>query len=143
MSEDLLPDPSTVFGEAVRRRLRDEQVAWLVTVGADGTPQPNPVWFLWDGRDVLVYNRPDAKRVAHVRRRPNVALHLNGDDGGGSIVVVTGRAELVDDVPPPDRHPDYVAKYGGPMERVSGTQQRFAREYPVAMRIHTAKVRGF
>ena len=36
-------DPSTPFGERVRRRLRDVVVVWLNTVGADGTPQPNPV----------------------------------------------------------------------------------------------------
>ena len=43
----VLPDAGTPFGDRVRERLVDEQVIWLTTVGADGTPQPNPVWFLW------------------------------------------------------------------------------------------------
>ncbi len=46
--------PSTPFGARVAQRLREEHLIWLTTVGADGTPQPNPVWFLWDGASVLV-----------------------------------------------------------------------------------------
>ena len=72
--------PDGQFGDRVRTRLRDSKVIWLTTVGADGTPQPNPVWFLWDGdSSVLVYNRTDAHRLAHVAAHPQVALHLDGD----------------------------------------------------------------
>jgi hypothetical protein len=35
--KQVLPDPGTPFGEAVHRRLRDEPVVWLTTVGANGT----------------------------------------------------------------------------------------------------------
>jgi hypothetical protein len=49
MAHDVLPDPETPFGEKVARRLRTEMVIWFTTVGADGTPQPNPVWFLAEG----------------------------------------------------------------------------------------------
>jgi hypothetical protein len=46
----VLPDPATTFGKRVRRRLRDEPVSWFTTVGADGTPQPNPEAFSEDYR---------------------------------------------------------------------------------------------
>ncbi|WAX58089.1 hypothetical protein M6B22_04785 [Jatrophihabitans cynanchi] len=36
----VLPAAGTPFGDRVRERLADEQVIWLTTVGADGTPQP-------------------------------------------------------------------------------------------------------
>lgn len=49
MASDVLPDADSEFGQRVRARLRDEQVIWFTTVGADGTPQPNPVWFIWQG----------------------------------------------------------------------------------------------
>ena len=42
MANQVLPDPSTTFGKRVRERLAEEIVVWLTTVGADGTPQPNP-----------------------------------------------------------------------------------------------------
>jgi hypothetical protein len=43
-------DTTTERGARVAARLRDELVAWLVTVEPDGTPVPTPVWFWWDGR---------------------------------------------------------------------------------------------
>ena len=47
-------DPDTEFGARVERRLREDVIGWLVTVSADGTPQPNPVWFVWDGETALI-----------------------------------------------------------------------------------------
>ena len=59
----VLPDPATPFGARVAQRLREDAVIWLTSVAADGTPQPNPVWFLWDSHTVLVYNQPTARRL--------------------------------------------------------------------------------
>jgi len=62
-----LPDQSTPFGERVARRLRDERLIWFTTVDAKGTPQPTPVWFLWDDATstILIYTgqMPDAWRM--------------------------------------------------------------------------------
>jgi PPOX class probable F420-dependent enzyme len=136
--------PSGAFGDRVRTRLRDERVVWLTTVGADGTPQPNPVWFLWeDPATVLVYNRRDAFRLAHIARRPRVALNFDGDGTGSDIVVLTGSARVVDDRPGPDSHPAYLAKYDAAMRRVSGSIATFAADYPVPMEITVERVRGF
>jgi PPOX class probable F420-dependent enzyme len=140
---DVLPDPTTDFGARVRRRLESEQVAWLTTVGADGTPQPNPVWFLLQDDSVLVYNQPAAKRLAHIARNPRVALHLNSTAGGGDIIVVTGVAEIVPDQPLAHEVPAYIDKYGKAAAGVSGDTEAFAREYPVALRISIDRVRGF
>lgn len=143
MRETALPDGATRFGERVRRRLREEVVIWLTTVGADGTPQPNPVWFLWDGDGFLIYNRPDAHRLKHVQRRPRVALHFDGNGRGGDIVVFTGAAEVVEGAPLPHAVPEYVARYGERMTRVSGSWEAFSHRYPVALRVRDVQVRGF
>ena len=42
-----------LYGERVRWRLTGEMTIWLTTVGRDGTPQPNPAGFGWDGGDSL------------------------------------------------------------------------------------------
>lgn len=69
VTTNVLPDESTDFGRRVRERLRDGRVIWLTTVGADGTLQPDPVGFQWDGADsVLTYNRTEAHRLTHVRK---------------------------------------------------------------------------
>ena len=143
MASNVLPDPSTPFGERVRTRLRDDTVIWLTTVGDDGTPQPNPVWFLWDGDTILVYNRADANRLRHVRARPQVALHFNSNGQGGDIGVITGRAGLPAGEPAPHEVPEYVAKYGAAMAGISGSAEAFSRAFPVSMRVRPRKIRGF
>lgn len=143
MATDRLPDPESPFGKAVHERLAGEPVIWLTTVGKDGTPQPNPVWFLHDDGEIVVYNLPSANRLVHIRERPQVALNLNSDANGGSVVVITGVARPAPDELPPDQNPAYAAKYGGPMAGVSGSAEKFAQTYHVAMRIDITKVRGF
>lgn len=141
---DVLPAAGSRFGDRVRQRLRDEQVIWFTTTGADGTPQPNPVWFLWiDPATLLVYNRLDAYRLAHIAQRPRVALHFDGNGRGGDIIVFTGSAEVAPDHPASDQHAEYLAKYREAMIRVSGSPAEFAEAYPVALLIRVDKVRGF
>lgn len=142
MANDVLPDPSTTFGKRVRERLAGEIVLWLTTVGADGTPQPNPVWFLWEGEDtILIYNRTDANRLAHIRTRPRVSLNFDGNGRGGDIAVLTGDAEVLEDFPLAHEHQPYAEKYAADIRRVSGDPESFARRYPVAMRIRITRVR--
>jgi PPOX class probable F420-dependent enzyme len=144
VASNFLPDASTPYGERVRARLRDETVIWMTTTGDDGTPQPNPVWFLWeDAGTILVYNRPSAQRVRHVGIRPRVGLHFNSSPMGGDVVVFTGRAEVVGGEPAPHDVPAYVAKYGASMKGISGSLEGFSTAYPVAVRVHPEKVRGF
>lgn len=71
--------PDNAFGQRVRERLGTEMVIWFTTVGADGTPQPNPVWFLWEDDGFLIYNRADANRLTHIAKRPQVSLNFDGD----------------------------------------------------------------
>src|SRR6185437_16874220 len=99
---DILPDPSTDFGERVARRLRDEVVIWMTVIDATGTPQPTPVWFLWDADSFLIYSRGDARRLAHIQRNPRISLNFNGSSQGGDIIVFTGEATLNADEPPCD-----------------------------------------
>ena len=138
-----LPDASTPLGRQVRQRLRDDVVVWLTTVGRDGTPQPNPVWFLVEDGQILVYNRPRAARVQHARAGGRVALHLNSGANGNDIVVFTGTAEVDETAPTPDLHGPYVDKYRAAMERVSGSLEAFGRAYPVLIRVHPETTRGF
>ena len=142
MAIEVLPDASTMFGKRVRDRLAQEIVLWLTTVGADGTPQPNPVWFLWEGEDtILTYNRADAKRVDHVKVRPRVSLNFDGNGQGGEIIVMTGTAEVLADFPLAHEHEQYTEKYAEQTARVFEGAEDFARKYPVAMRIRITNLR--
>ncbi|MEO7000933.1 MAG: TIGR03667 family PPOX class F420-dependent oxidoreductase [Ktedonobacterales bacterium] len=140
----VLPDPSTLFGERVAQRLREEPILWLTTIGADGTPQPNPIWFLWVGGDsIMMYSKADAYRLAHIKRNPKVALHFNADSSGNDIIVFTGEAHISPDEPSPDKVAAYTEKYRDSIAGSFQTPENFARLYPTPVRITLTKVRGF
>ncbi len=136
-------DESTEFGQRAARRLRDDVLAWLTTVDGRGTPQPVPVWFLWDGAEsILLYSRPDTPKLRNIERSPHVSLHLDGNGQGGDIVVCLGQASLSDD-PPADELPEYVEKYRSLIvDRNRWTPASFAADYSVPLRIAISKIRG-
>jgi len=139
----VLPDPTTEFGARVARRLRDEPIAWLTLVDGTGTPQPAPIWFLWDGDSALIYSDHRAKRLAHLRANPRVALNLDGDGGGGDVIVLTGEITEQPNEPGAPDNPPYLAKYGGQISGGPwGTPEVFAQTYSVALRFRPRRVRG-
>lgn len=137
-----LPDPATPFGERVARRLQEERLIWLTTVDARGTPQPTPIWFLWDQQTFLMYSLPDAKRLAHMQHNPRVALHFDGNGRGGDIIVFTGEAHIHSEDPPADQLPVYIEKYREFIARSFDTPQNFASKYNVPVRIRPLAIRG-
>ena len=145
MAAGVLPDAATPFGQRARERLRDDEVIWIVTVGADGRPQPNPVGFCWDGgTGLVIYNRADAQRLRHLRERPDqVSFHFDSDGHGQDVLVLYGRAAVDEDQPPLKDWPPYLQKYGPAVERAFGDVARFSALYPVALRVTITGVRGF
>lgn len=139
-----LPDQSTPFGERVARRLHNDRLIWFTTVDAKGTPQPTPVWFLWDDATstILIYSRADARRLAHVQQNPRIALNFDGNGYGGDIIVITGEARISSDDPPADQLPAYVEKYNDFIATRYETPKKFALVYPVALRIRPIAIRG-
>ena len=142
MASEVIPDRATAYGKRVRRRLTEETVIWLTTVGRDGTPQPNPVGFLWDGGDsVLTYSQTGARRLANIGRQPLVSLHFDSN-GGDDIVILTGTAEILNDYPAVPGNPAWLEKYGQAIDARFGDAVTFGERFPVPVRIHLSRVRG-
>jgi PPOX class probable F420-dependent enzyme len=149
----VLPDPATPYGEAVRRRLREEEAIWLTTVSASGVPQPNPVWFLWqedegdewgDG-SFLIYHDNSASRLKTLVERPTVALNFDGSRYL-EVMVFRGEVEILKDAPSTHEVPEYVAKYAEHVATITkGGQslEEFMARYSVVSRIRPTRVRGF
>ena len=136
-------DPSTEFGRRVSDQLKSELVIWLTTVGPDNTPQPRPVWFLWDGTSALIYSQPSTHKLRHIARVPRASLNFSTDAEGHEVAVLTGEAHVDVDAPPADRHPEYIAKYRKAIADLGMTPAEFAREYSTAIRVTPTRVRGF
>jgi PPOX class probable F420-dependent enzyme len=135
-------DLRTEFGQRVQRRLEAERIAWLTTVSNSQTPQPRPIWFLWDGQSFLIYSRPNTYKLRHLESNPRVSLHLDGDGLGGDIVVLIGQAEIDQLAPPADEVEDYVVKYQPGFERLGMSADEFADIYSVAIRVKPLSLRG-
>lgn len=135
-------DLNTKFGRKAKRRLKDEQEIWLTTTGADGTPQPRPVWFWWDGESFLFYSEPHAHKLAHIAHHPTVALNLNSGAPEADVVVIIGTAALAPGAPPPHKHKAYLKKYRQGIADLKMTPEEFSARWSVPVRVTPQKLRG-
>jgi PPOX class probable F420-dependent enzyme len=136
-------DESTDFGKRAAQRLRADVIGWLTTVTPDGGPRPIPVWFLWDGdRSLLVYSRPDKRKLANIAANPRVSLNLDSDGIDADIIICWGEARVSDD-PPATEVPEYVEKYATPIERLGWTPESFAADFSVPLRIDISRIHGW
>ena len=138
----MIVETNSEFGQRVARRLAEERIGWLTTMDSQGTPQPRPIWFLWDGETFLIYSRAGTYKLRHIEAHPQVSLNLDGDGLGGDIIIFTGEAWLDDNAPPANQVPAYIEKYKDGMKRINMTPDQFAEVYPTAIRIKPLKVRG-
>ena len=136
-------DPATEKGARADTALRDDVVTWLITVAADGTPVPTPVWFWWDGETVLVYSQREKPKLRHLAANPKVAFALRTDELGDRIIVVSGVAEVDESAPAANRLDAYVKKYGPLIERLGTDPAGFAAEYAVPIRIRPTRLRAW
>lgn len=137
-------DLSTSFGQAVQQHLDSQYVIWLTTVDANLMPQPRPVWFIWEKDSFLIFSKPDAHKVSHLERNPNVALHFNTDETGDRhVIIFTGMASLDADCPPAHEVPAYLKKYESGIIALDMTPEDFSQEYSRAIRIKPTNLRGW
>jgi PPOX class probable F420-dependent enzyme len=136
-------DTGTPFGRRAEQHLRDDLIGWLVTTSPRGAPQPSPVWYLWEGGEILLYSQPDTPKLRNIEANPRVAFHMDSHDGGEDIVILAGRARIVPDQPPADHVSAYLAKYASRIANNGWTPASFAADYSVAVRIEPTRLQGF
>lgn len=138
-------DFNSKFGRFVKRRIKEEYFVWLTTVDSKGVPQPRPVWFIWENDSFLIFSQPNAHKVKHILKNPNVALHFNTADEKGeqSIVIFTGKATVDENCLPAHKVRAYLRKYKTGIVGLNATPEQFSSEYSVALRIAPANLRGW
>ena len=133
-------DTSDASGARAVERLSSDRIGWLTTVASDGTPQVSPIWFLWDGDEILVYSL-ESPRARNVAEHPRVSLNLDGNGLGGDIVIVEGQARIDDSTPSAAENGAYLAKYGLVMDDRGWTPEWFAGRYSVPIRVKPTRFR--
>lgn len=135
-------DTSTEFGQRVAGHLENDTVVWLTTVNPNGTPQPSPVWFLWDGDTVLMYSQPGTPKLRNIGQRPRVSLNFNSTPTGADVIVLTGDAREDASSPPANDHPAYAEKYARGFEEIGMTPETWGQAYSVPVRFRPTSLRG-
>jgi PPOX class probable F420-dependent enzyme len=68
--------PKGAVPEQYRDILESNALGHLATIGPDGWPQVNPVWFLSDGRSVFLSVKPETAKYRNLRANPAVAMSI-------------------------------------------------------------------
>ena len=80
--------------------LESTALAHVATIGPDGEPQVNPVWFGWDGTHVLFSQTTTRQKVRNLQRDPRIALSIVDPANPYRYLEIRGVVERVD--PDPD-----------------------------------------
>jgi len=130
------------INEIVAGRLQSEQIIWLTTVRADGTPQPTPVWFLWTNNSFLIFSQPSALKVRNLQHNPKVALNFHTDEYGGNVVVFTGEARVDPNPVTAEERAAYLKKYEEGIKMIGMTPESMEAAYSTAVRVKVTRVRA-
>jgi len=138
-------DLNTKFGRFAKKYLKSEYFIWLTTVDSTGTPQPRPVWFIWEDDSVLIFSQAQAYKVKHIQKNPNVALHFNSADtlGEKRLIMFTGTARVDKNCLPANKVRAYLRKYKSGISGLNITPLQFSQEYSVAIRTTPTNLRGW
>jgi PPOX class probable F420-dependent enzyme len=128
--------------EGLPQLLDKELIAFLTAVNENGQPQTSPVWFQRDGEDIVVYNRPDARRLRSIETNARVALTLRADRQGHALVSLEGTAVVENQLPRAKELPGYEEKYVDEIADLGWTPISFSDEYSIGIRITVTKVRA-
>jgi PPOX class probable F420-dependent enzyme len=135
-------DTNTDFGARVVRHLEEDSVIWLTTVGPELTPQPSPVWFIWDGDTALIFSQPGTPKLRNIGLHPRVSLNFNSTATGGDVVVLNADAWIDEDAPPASANPAYIAKYTEGLADIGMSPDDFTSAYSVPVRVRPTNLRG-
>ncbi len=71
--------------------LESTGLAHVATIGRDGRPQNNPVWFLWDGEHVLLSFIEAKQKYQNLLKNPAVAISIADPNNPYHYVELRGR----------------------------------------------------
>ncbi len=106
--------------EELNTFLAAQRVCRVATIGPDG-PHATPLWFAWDRTHLWIYSITRSQRWVDLEADPRVSAVIDAGVDYFELhgVEITGRAEIVGDVP----------RTGAPDENLAGIEQIFAQKY--------------
>jgi PPOX class probable F420-dependent enzyme len=94
--------------------LQSRQPARLAYSWTDGTPRVVPVWFHWDGRQIVIGTPPNAPKVKALSANPAVSVTIDEAEWPYKVLLVRGTAELTVRDRVSEEYESSAARYMGP-----------------------------
>jgi len=102
-------------------------LAYAATVGPENEPQCTPVWYEWDGAQLLFSTTRDRQKYRNLIRDPRIALTITDPDDPYHMLEIRGAVTAIDD----DIGRTFVNKL---MKRYTD-QDEFRGDAPTAQRV--------
>jgi len=101
---------------AAKDLLASKIPARLAYVWTDGTPRVIPIWFHWNGREIIMATPPKAPKLKALAQNPKVSLTIDDNVFPHKVLLIRGsvRLENVDGI---------VPEYAAAAERYFGPEQ--------------------
>jgi hypothetical protein len=79
---------------ASKELLESKIPARLAYVWTDGTPRVIPIWFHWNGRELVMGTPPKAPKLKALAKNPNVSLTIDDNAFPHKVLLIRGSARL-------------------------------------------------
>ena len=79
---------------ASRELLASKIPARLAYIATDGTPRVVPMWFHWNGREIVMATPPKAPKLKALAKNPKVALTIDDTTFPHKVLMVRGSVRL-------------------------------------------------
>jgi PPOX class probable F420-dependent enzyme len=88
-----------VIPERFQDLLQNPIVAHVATIGPNGEPQNNPVWFDWDGEYVKFSQTKTRQKLRNLKRHPHIALSIVDPENHLRYLEIRGVVDRVEEDP--------------------------------------------
>ena len=68
--------------------------ARLAYIATDGTPRVVPIWFHWNGREIVMATPPKAPKLKALAKNPKVSLTIDDNTFPHKVLLIRGSARL-------------------------------------------------
>lgn len=87
-------DLSLLQHPASQELLHSKIPARLAYIATDGTPRVVPIWFHWNGREIVMASPPKAPKLKALAKNPRVSLTIDDNTFPHKVLLIRGSARL-------------------------------------------------
>ena len=109
-------DLSLLQHPVAQELLQSKIPARLAYVWTDGTPRVVPIWFHWNGREIVMASPEKAPKLKALAKNPKVSLTIDDDTFPHKVLLIRGTARL-------EQVDGIVPEYAQAAERYFGAPQ--------------------